>query len=55
MTSVMPKGVEHAAKLHGSLAGECVMTSVMPKGVEHVTLEMFVFCTFFVPVACRKV
>ena len=35
MTSVMPKGVEHAYVLEGDDDASDVMTSVMPKGVEH--------------------
>ena len=36
MTSVMPKGVEHAGYPQYKIYEQRVMTSVMPKGVEHV-------------------
>jgi len=34
-TSVMPKGVEHTAKLTEAQKASRMPTSVMPKGVEH--------------------
>jgi len=39
-TSVMPKGVEHAAAGKAGLMDELMPTSVMPKGVEHVRQEV---------------